>query len=126
MIVDDEADIVRLTGIIFEINNHKTTKVSSGDECLKKLYSGTVPDIILLDLMMPGISGYETCRKIKSDEKFRDIPVVILSAKSADKDIKEAYNEGADGYISKPFEPNDLLKKIENYYGGMKKNGSGR
>jgi len=113
MVVDDEDDIVRLTSTIFELYNHKTTRANSGNECLEKLNAGFIPDVILLDLMMPGISGYETCRMIKADQRFNKIPVIIFSAKTGKDDIAEAYKLGADGYITKPFDPLDLVKQIE-------------
>ena len=113
MVVDDEDDIVRLTSTIFELYNHKTTRAGSGNECLEKLNAGIVPDIILLDLMMPGISGYEICRMIKADQRFNKIPVIIFSAKTGKDDIAQAYALGADGYITKPFDPLELVKQLE-------------
>jgi CheY-like chemotaxis protein len=115
MVVDDEADIVRLVGVIFEINNYEVIKAESGKECLKKLNEGIRPDIILLDLMMPEIDGFEICRKIKADDRFKKIPIIILSVKSDQKDIDEAYKAGVDGYITKPFDPQYLLKQVEKY-----------
>ena len=115
MVVDDEDDIIRLTSAVLEMNNHKTTSACSGNECLEKLNAGIVPDIILLYLMMPGISGYETCMKIKTDQRFKRIPVIIFSAKSGRDDIEHAYRFGIDGYITKPFDPQDLLKQVERH-----------
>ena len=115
MVVDDEDDIIRLTSAVLEMNNHKITSACSGNECLEKLNAGIMPDIILLDLMMPGISGYETCMKIKTDQRFKRIPVIIFSAKSGRDDIEYAYRLGIDGYITKPFDPQDLLKQVERH-----------
>jgi CheY-like chemotaxis protein len=115
MVVDDEADIVRLNSIIFEIHNHKTTKASSGGECLKKLDEGARPDVILLDVMMPGINGLDTCKRIKADERFKHIPVVILSAKTESAEVEKGIQAGAADYLIKPIDPYELLKKVENY-----------
>lgn len=115
MVVDDEADIVRLNGIIFQLHNHTTTNASSGCECLKKLEDGLLPDIILMDVMMPGINGFETCAKIKADERFKHIPVVIVSAKTHHADVEKGMQAGAIDYLIKPIDPYELLKKVEGY-----------
>ena len=115
MIVDDEEDITRLTGIVFEINGHETIKAYSGEECLRILEKGEKPDVIVLDIMMPGTSGYDICKKIKSDERFNGTPIVILSAKSEPKEIEEGLRAGATGYITKPFDPDTLVRQVEGY-----------
>jgi CheY-like chemotaxis protein len=115
MIVDDEADITNLTGIIFELYGHETIKTYSSEECLKKLEEGKRPDVILLDVMMPEISGYDVCRRIKSDSRLNTIPVIILSAKIKEEDIAEGYRAGADGYITKPFDPDVLVRQVIGY-----------
>jgi DNA-binding response OmpR family regulator len=113
MVVDDEIDIAKLTSIIFDLHGFETIKATSGEECLKKLNEGIVPDVIVLDVMMPGIGGFETCRKIKSDERFRRIPIVILSARVHAKDINEGMAAGADDYLTKPFNPQELVDLIK-------------
>ncbi|MBC8204125.1 response regulator [bacterium] len=72
------------------------------------------PDLILLDISMPGLSGYEICRIIKNDEKLRHIPIVIISALSADEDKEKAFIAGADGYLVKPIHIDNLLTKVNN------------
>ena len=73
------------------------------------------PDIILLDLMLPKRDGYKVCRLLKFDISYRDIPIIILSARKKQEDIDLAMSSGADKYITKPFEIDDLLNKIEHF-----------
>jgi two-component system chemotaxis sensor kinase CheA len=116
MVVDDEADIIKLTATVFELHNHMTTRTASGTECLEQLEAGTRPDVILMDIMMPELNGFETCLKIKADPRFKSIPVVILSAKPKNEVYEKGMLSGASGYISKPFDPYDLVRQVEAVY----------
>ncbi|SRR6056297_2006777 len=115
MVVDDERDFLRMTSVIFELYNHDVINAAGGRECLEKLENEKPPDIILLDLVMADISGYEICRRIKSNSKFRDIPVIMLSGKAGLEADEQAYENGADSYIEKPIDPYDLLKRVESF-----------
>ena len=113
MVVDDEADIIKLTATVFELHNHTTIRAASGMECLEQLEAGSRPDVILLDVMMPELNGFETCLRIKADPRFKDIPVVILSAKPENEVYEQGMKAGAAGYIAKPFDPYDLVRQVE-------------
>ena len=113
MVVDDEPDIVKIVKIAMELANYETVEANSGEECVEKLEKGANPAIILLDIMMPGISGYETCAKIRANEKFKGIKIVMLTAKGQKGDAEEGLKVGADDYIIKPFDPYELIEQVK-------------
>jgi CheY-like chemotaxis protein len=117
MVVDDEPDIVKVACATLDMNGFDTIKAMSGAECMKLLESGVRPDLILLDIMMPEMDGYAVCQKIKMDERFKKILVVMLSAKTQNRDVVDAYHTGADGYITKPFDPYKMITEIKVYLG---------
>lgn len=86
--------------------------VSSGQEGLSMSVE-TLPDVILLDICMPGLDGYDTCRLLKNTPETRGIPVILLSGLENEQEIQEGFNAGCDAYITKPFEVSELLTKIE-------------
>jgi len=113
MVVDDEENIVMVVKIALELANYEVIEAFSGEECLDKLQKNSIrPALILLDIMMPGISGYETCEKIRSDEKLKNIKVVMLTAKGQKGDAEEGLKVGADDYIIKPFDPYELVEQV--------------
>ena len=86
----------------------------NSEEAIRKAISLT-PDLIILDLMLPKIDGYKVCRLLKFDEKYKNVPVIMLTARVEERDRNLGMEMGADEYITKPFEWNDLLAKILNY-----------
>jgi len=114
MIVDDEEHIVKLVKIALEMGGCEAIEALSGEDCLEKLKKQeSRPDLILLDIMMPGISGYEVCRKIKTDAKLENIKVAMLTAKGQKGDAEEGLKCGAEDYIIKPFDPYELIEQIK-------------
>ena len=113
MIVDDEPD--QIYNLKYSLKNVKedfeVISAYSGMECLQKLYNNINPDIILLDILMPEMSGWEVLRKIRENSKFNDIPIVFLTARD-DRMAKNAGSFLADDYIEKPYNIKDLIKKI--------------
>jgi DNA-binding response OmpR family regulator len=114
LIVDDEPDIVSLTEKFLRIGNFNTLTSNNGKEALK-IIEERYPDIslVLLDVMMPGLSGAEVLSKIKSREEYEHIKVVLFTVKSFQEDIERGRNLGADGYITKPFSGKDLLEYVK-------------
>jgi len=112
MVVDDEPDIVKIVRISFELANYGVIECNSGEECLEKLKTEK-PDIILLDIMMPGLSGYETCREIRKNSAFKNTKIVMLTAKGQKGDAEEGLQSGADDYIIKPFDPYELIEQVK-------------
>jgi DNA-binding response OmpR family regulator len=113
LIVEDEADIQALVHRVLTANGFEVFKASNGEEGLIKALT-LKPDLIILDLMMPGISGLEVCRLIKSRQDTKKTPVLILSALNRSVDREYAKEAGADHYMSKPFQIDELLVTIDN------------
>jgi len=111
LIVDDEPVNVDLLEQELGAAGHHTVSAASGEEAVV-LAAQTQPDLILLDVMMPGIDGYETCRRLKASEATRAIPVIILTALSETFEKVRAFREGAVDYVTKPFETEELLARV--------------
>ena len=114
LICDDEPDIVFLTEKFLKHGQFETITCNNGKEALK-----IIEDkfdrimILLLDIMMPGLSGFEVLRSIKNDDRFKDILVILFTVKSFKEDIQKGKDLGADGYITKPFKGEDLLSYVK-------------
>ncbi len=110
-IVEDEEDIVELVQYNLEKEGYHVSSALSGEEALTQIRSQTI-DLILLDLMLPGIDGLEICKILKNNPETNHIPVVILTAKGEDSDIITGLELGAEDYITKPFSPKVLIARI--------------
>ncbi len=111
LVVDDEKDILELIRYNLEKEGYSTHCTATGEDGLKAA-AGLKPDIIVLDLMLPGLDGLEVCKKLKQDEKTRRIPVIMLTAKTEDTDIVSGLELGADDYLTKPFSPRVLIARL--------------
>jgi diguanylate cyclase (GGDEF)-like protein len=112
LVVEDEAGIARMIQVLLEARGFATVVTHSGDEALARVAHQPV-DLVLLDVMMPGMDGYEVCRRLKSDPRMRHIPVVMLTAKDAVRDMVLGLEIGADEYITKPFNTDELIARIK-------------
>jgi len=112
LIVEDERDIVQAVEYNLKKEGFDTAKAYDGIQGLK-LASESAPDLILLDLMLPGIDGLELCRRIKKEPKTENIPVIMLTAKSGETDKVVGLEMGADDYITKPFSMRELVARIK-------------
>jgi two-component system alkaline phosphatase synthesis response regulator PhoP len=111
LVVEDEEDIAELIEYNLLKNDFSVTVAHSGEEALSQVRRN-FPDLILLDLMLPGEDGLEICRKLKSQETFRAIPIVMVTAKAEESDIVTGLEQGAEDYIVKPFSPKVLLARV--------------
>jgi diguanylate cyclase (GGDEF)-like protein len=111
LVVDDEPTIVELIEESLHIEGYDTSRAYSGEEALEQLAKDP-PDLVLLDLMLPGMDGYEVCRQMQKDVRLSQIPVIMLTAKSAVADKVAGYQKGADDYITKPFDTEELLVRV--------------
>jgi two-component system alkaline phosphatase synthesis response regulator PhoP len=111
LIVDDEEDVLELVRYNLDRSGYQTETASSGEEALSKARKSS-PDLIILDLMLPGIDGLEVCKKLKSDVKTEQIPIVMLTAKGDESDIVTGLELGAEDYVTKPFSPKILIARV--------------
>jgi two-component system alkaline phosphatase synthesis response regulator PhoP len=111
LIIEDETDIQELIQFNLEKERYRITATLTGEEGVSQAKSSS-PDLILLDLMLPGIDGFEVCRRLKSDTETKKIPIVMLTAKGEESDIVSGLELGADDYITKPFQPRVLIARI--------------
>lgn len=112
LIVDDEEDILGLIDFHSRQQGYKTITSPSGETALK-LARNEQPDLLILDLMLPGIGGLDVCRLLKSDESTSHIPIIMLTAKGEEADIVKGLEMGADDYVTKPFSPKVLMARVK-------------
>ncbi len=112
LIVDDEIDTLLPLKKSLEVENYLVLGASNGFEALE-LAKTNIPDLILLDIMMPGMDGYEVCARLKKDPVTRNIPVIMLTAKDAIREKVKGFDTGADDYVTKPFNLNELKARIK-------------
>ena len=113
LVVDDNPDIVEMITVRLEANNYQVITALSGQEALDKIKQ-EVPDLILLDIAMPEMDGFEVGRRLKMDPDTKKIPVIMVTARSEHKDVLRSITEaGALDYVAKPFRPDILLKRIK-------------
>ena len=115
MVVDDDREIVEMTRMILESGGYRVTSALSGEEALKAV-PGVRPDLILLDINMPGMDGWETLKLLKVDEETRSIPVAMFSIRFELRDKVLGLKEGAFDYITKPFSYDELLSRVERIF----------
>ncbi len=111
LVVDDDLANLRFLCEILE-EDYNTLSVTTGEEALEAIEQFK-PEIILLDIMLPGMSGYEVCQEVRNQEKFSDVKIVLVSAKAMANEKQEGFEAGADDYITKPFDHELLLEKIK-------------
>ena len=116
LVVDDEIYIVHILDFSLGMEGYEVVTALDGEQALERLQSDK-PDLIVLDIMMPKLDGYEVCKAIKSDPETRQIPVILLSAKGRNVDQKLGFDVGADDYITKPFSPRKLVERINQLLG---------
>ncbi len=111
LVVDDEGDILELIRYNLAKEGYRVTCVPTGEEAVRKVHED-IPDLIVLDLMLPGADGLQVCRELKSRQNTSQIPILILTAKAEDADIVSGLELGADDYVTKPFSPRVLLARV--------------
>jgi len=117
LIADDEAGVRALVRMTLEGGDYEIVEAADGEEALA-LARERHPDLTLLDVMMPGLTGVEVCRALKDDPSTRDLRIVILTAKAQDADREEGLTAGADDYFTKPFSPLSLIQKVDEVFEG--------
>lgn len=111
LVVDDEPAIVRLMEFILARQGHETLHAGNGEEALQKIRAHH-PDLVLLDIMMPRIDGYEVAQQLRADPETRRLPIIMLSAKAQEEDLRRGAEVGVDAYVTKPFSPEHLVQVV--------------
>src|SRR6516225_8351188 len=112
LVIEDERGLTEVLSYNLQREGYETVVAHDGQEGLRKAQT-LLPDLILLDLMLPGLSGLEVCRELRGGERTRDIPIIILSAKAEETDQVVGFTLGADDYVTKPFSVKVLLQRIK-------------
>lgn len=112
LLVDDEIDLAEMVKFRLEALGYSVITACDGQEALDKAHKEK-PDLIILDLMLPKIDGYKVCQMLKTEQKYKNIPIIIFTARAQDSDRKTGEEVGADAYLIKPFDPHVLLGKIK-------------
>ncbi len=112
LVVEDEPAIQELISAALQHAGHRVMRAYSAEEAVP-LVNGTLPDVVLLDWMLPGTSGIEFARRLRGDERTRDLPVIMLTARGEEQDKVAGLEAGADDYLTKPFSPRELVARIK-------------
>ena len=111
LIVEDEPEANKLLGMLIKLRGYRSTSAFGGREALEQL-DKLVPDVLFLDLMLPDMSGYEVCRAVKSSRATCLVPVVVVSARIAERNRTESFHAGADDFVSKPYTPDQIFDAL--------------
>ncbi|OGP49702.1 MAG: hypothetical protein A2Y79_05290 [Deltaproteobacteria bacterium RBG_13_43_22] len=114
LIVDDEVDIVETIKFSLELEGFECLEAHDGEEALAKARKEN-PDLILLDIMLPKMHGYKVSRLLKFDEDYKHIPIIMLTAKAQESDVKLGQETGANEYVTKPFDMDKLITLVKQY-----------
>jgi DNA-binding response OmpR family regulator len=114
LVVDDEVDLVKTIQFSLEIEGYKVFVSYNGEDALHQARKEN-PDLILLDIMLPKLDVYKVCRLLKFDEKYKHIPILMLTSKTQEKDKTLGMETGANEYITKPFDIDELMEKVKTY-----------
>lgn len=116
LIADDEPHIVKVLEIRLKKAGYDVRTANDGEQTLERIKEDK-PDLVVLDVMMPPPNGFQLCRMLKDDAKYKDIPIILLTAKASESDQFWGMESGASAYITKPYSPEDLLGKIRELVG---------
>jgi DNA-binding response OmpR family regulator len=116
LVADDDVDIVRFVELNLRLEGFEVVVANDGQDALDKALD-VRPSLILLDTMMPGMNGYEVCSRLRDRQPGNPIPVIMLTAKSLESDRAMAFTAGADDWVTKPFDPADLVSKVKDRLG---------
>lgn len=114
LVAEDERDIRELINFTLMFAGHAVTLAANGEEAVQKVAEAD-PELIVLDVRMPRMTGYEACRQIRLMDAWKNVPIIMLSAKGQDEEVQSGIDAGATAYILKPFSPDELARKISGF-----------
>lgn len=112
LVIDDDELTLEILRTILDLEEFAVQTASDGESALESIESGDLPDVVVCDVMMPGIDGFEVCRRLKSADRTKHLPVVLLTARDLDEDRQSGYDAGCDAYLTKPFSPLELIGEL--------------
>ena len=114
LVVDDSTGMVKMIQSVLEKEGYRAIGLSDPSR-IEQMIDSETPSLILLDVVMPERNGFQVCRTLKNSENYKNIPIILVSAKSTASDRYWAEQQGANGYVAKPFAPNDLLREVRRF-----------
>jgi CheY-like chemotaxis protein len=118
LVVDDDKVIQQLLEVNLELEGYEVAGFASDGKEALELVASLAPDVVILDIMMPKMDGLEVCRRMRADPKLAKIPIILLSARAQDMDIREGIEIGASAYLTKPFDPVELIDIVARLVAG--------
>ncbi|GAB3466716.1 hypothetical protein GCM10027321_33180 [Massilia terrae] len=112
LVVEDDEHIAKVLSFMFERQGYRVTLVADGRAASEHVAAHDAPDLVLLDVMLPYVDGFEIVRRIRARAAWAGVPILMLTAKNAEQDTVRALDAGADDFIAKPFQPNELLARV--------------
>ncbi len=112
LIIDDDPFIIKVVRVMLKVHGMEVFEAPNGTQGLAATKE-LLPDVVLLDIMMPDLNGFEVCKAIRLDDETREIPIIFVSAVTAPEQIKKGLSLGAQGYLTKPFETDGIVSKIQ-------------
>lgn len=112
LVVDDDPVILRLLEVNFEMEGYDVLSATDGEEAVRRALEER-PDLMVCDIMMPNVNGLEVVERLRADERTRTMPIVLLSAKAQAVEVRKGLEVGADEYLTKPFDPLDLVERVQ-------------
>jgi CheY-like chemotaxis protein len=112
LVVDDNLDVIKMVGLLLQTRGYEIIAAQSGTQALAKAQSEN-PDLMILDIMMPDMDGYEVCRRLRADPTMANLPILIFTAKSGTTDKMAGFQAGADDFLTKPIHPDELMSRVE-------------
>ncbi len=122
LIVDDEPNILLSVEFLMQREGHEVVTARDGQEAVE-LLAAAKPDLMILDVMMPRKNGFEVCSEVRADPAFADMPILMLTAKGREAEVKKGESLGADAYITKPFSTHELVAKVQALLDGQRSPG---
>ncbi len=120
ILIEDEPDISLLASFTLDTLGYEVLTAENGENGLELVKNSLPVSLIILDIMMPGIDGYQVLERLKADPDYRDIPVLIFSAMAQENEVRRGYSLGAAGYVKKPFDADQMIAEVERFFSNGK------